>query len=241
MIESLRRMCETCHSTDFTLTPSSTAISRLRLPSTTSCATRRSAALSSASRPASSPSGASPSRSSSQRIRPSSGARSSWRAYFSAERSRSMARADSLGLEQQQPAREVGADLCLEPGGAGADEDAERLVEELHAPVGRSDRGERAQRVGDGVRRVQGARVGELLLDEPGRGGDLAAGREDPGQPAAPGQPGVVLRRGELLAGALVVRHRLVGLPAGRGELAEAEAGLRRHRAADPHQRGQLA
>ncbi len=152
-----------------------------------------------------------------------------------------MARADSVGCSSSsQPARSVR--ICASSRAAPrADEHAERLVEELHALVGRGDRRERAQRVGDGVRRVQDPRLGELLLDQAGRGGDLAPRGEDPGQPAAPGQPGVVVRGGELLAGALEVGHRLVGLAPRRGELAETEAGAGGHGSADAHQRGQLA
>ena len=189
-------MCETCHSTDFTLTPSSTAISRLRLPSTTSCGD---AALGGAQ--LGQPTGElavgclaepleQPADAAEQRARAPPGGRTSPRSgagrWPGRTRSAAAAAASPRGRYGSVP--RAGRRRCRRA----------RRAPRRGAPtrsLGRSDRRQRAQRVGDGVRRVQDPRLGELLLDEPDGGGDLAAAARIRGQPAAPGQPGVVVRR----------------------------------------------
>jgi hypothetical protein len=146
-----------------------------------------------------------------------------------------------VGLEQQDPAREIGPDLRLEPGRTGAVQHLERLVEQGHAVTRRRDRGLGAQRVGHGVRLVEGARVGELLLDERGGGRDLPAPCDDPREAAAPGQPHALAGVRELFTRALVVGHGLVVLAAGGGELTQAERRGRAHDAAHAHQVRQVA
>ena len=242
VIESLRRMCETCHSTDLTLTPELDGDLAVALAEHDQ---RRDAALG----------GAELAQAAGELAvgclaepleQPADAAEQRRELLLPGVLLRGAEQVDGSGglgrLQQQQPARQVGADLCLEPCGAGADR-AGRGPRRAARRAGRSER----PRPACAARRRRSTASPATRASASSSSTSLTAvatsprAASDPGQPAAPGQPRAVVGGGELLAGALEVGHRLLDLSPRRGELAETEAGARGHGSAHADQRGQLA